>query len=461
MINLNLESNRFLSSPKDLLEVSAELAHLYEVSNQHPVEATQRAKSVEKLHEICNEASTMAQTDLVIAQKDLVDKLGKDGMSVYRKYFEDPPQTLEDFGRRIKKVVVEADTVLAPPIRKAIRGHNGPTLLVSYPEVDEERGLSNYNTSVIKWTTVSEILSHRVYDLVCRLMNNSEFKVAESTSYDFEKKVSYSVDGKRSVLDETLNTGLKTTFKKIKRLCRPEADLKDKKIVIFENIKGQNIFDFVLTKYRYLDKEQKNALFKRFAMIGLLDMVLGNNDRFISVFEDFEVDGMPYVLDEQEANLGNVMIEWDVGSTDPILYAIDNGIEPDFYKNSRLKKKYNAFLRKTLSRPGVIDTLAANMVTKIKKDINTHVLLWSDEIENAADKVSPFIEDLDSMAISNFKEGLLEMADRMKEEIIPKLQENISSSSGDYQEHFPKFFSALGQRMEIFTSNYQSQGATV
>lgn len=92
------------------------------------------------------------------------------------------------FFKDIKSVAQSFD---APPLIKSFRGVNGPTFIVGYPRPDNQSSTMNFHNYVIKWSSLAEPCSARLYEGFARNFDAEgrfyTYIVPETARIDLEK----------------------------------------------------------------------------------------------------------------------------------------------------------------------------------------------------------------------------------------------------------------------------------
>ncbi|HUD02195.1 MAG TPA: hypothetical protein VMR37_07690 [Rhabdochlamydiaceae bacterium] len=218
-------------------------------------------------------------------------------------------------------------------------------------------------------------------------------------------------------------------------------------LILSERIGGENLFDFILTTYRELTREQKEKFFNRLGRLAMLDVVTGNLDRLVQIF----TDQGEYTLQDLEANLGNVMVVWSKDKNAPFLYAIDNGIEKDLISSDLHRKKYLSFLQTHFSSRNLERMLAENMVKSIQHALDTQVDdVSTGNVVELKKQFQFFSDELYPLAYPAFLRGLEEMHFHLYENLIPSWESEKASPLKNYlKSNHPRLLAAQQERIDI------------
>jgi hypothetical protein len=229
-------------------------------------------------------------------------------------------------------------------------------------------------------------------------------------------------------------------------------------MMLAEKIQGQNVFDF-LTSERYVtaSPEQKGAFFFKAGLISMLDLVIGNFERFIAI----NPDKAGFLATKLPANLGNAFI---VSKTDASseghfeLVAIDNGIAPRLTVHSEerlewtsreIREKYCTFLQEIISNPEGIDILVTNIIHAFE--------IYPTVLTAPAPLLDPFLKDLKNPEIchNKLREGLLQMGSVMKKVIIPYWNSpKAANLKAEINQNFAGALRPLDERLNLFNKSF-------
>lgn len=354
----------------DFASKAREVEQLHRLQTLHaslPETARERLEMIQKISAVWDEA----QKQLLLSEQDAIQsvrkgfkKLGvREIDAIYLPEFDKPG----DVAQKLLSFSRDVHSVMADPCRVSDRGKKGPTLLVTYPN---GAGLRSY---VVKYTNPSEIGSTRIYDAFssCLLDDDrfsSGFFVPQMSRVDLERGFHETETGNQTKLSEDETQAFANSLKKIAAPKDPE----DSQVVCMERIKGPNFLDFSYTGYLTFTEQQRHKFFERIGRLAMLDLILGNTDRFIGVYDSDE----GYQLDDMlEANLGNIIV---VKSHDPeketfSLYAIDNGIDTQLILNEDARAKYLAFLEKHFKLDDPFTPLADHIITMISQGLTSQL----------------------------------------------------------------------------------------
>jgi hypothetical protein len=344
-------------------------------------------------------------------------------------------------------------SVQIAPIKKSHRGNKGPTLLVSYPKY-RSNGSEKRVEFVIKWTQWSEILCNRIYEFFLRAVKKTskeryEISVPRASGLDFEARLYQKKTGEFQILSDTAAQELYHNFLRTSQIYTSKKIEDNQQLMISDRVRGENLFDFAKSKYEFLRLDQKKSIFRSLATIAFLDLLMGNLDRMIQVH--FSNTKQEYCLEDFEANFGNVMISWSVQSNEnPILFAIDNGIDEVLINNSTYQEKYIEFLKNLFNTSQFEKILAKNMIGSFINTLSTQV---DDEGENVLEvkkQLAVYSGDLDKFVFEVFVEGFLWMSEELRQNLIPSWLSNDQSLTNEHL--FPlhaQIHQAINKRFKV------------
>ena len=355
--------------------------------------------------------------------------------------------TAQDLQRVVLRLLKDTASLLIPPAQKSDRGVNGPTLLISHLRLNNTFNRSYLNSYVVKWINWNEFLTTKIYRAYSKFFAKegvSPFLVPEFASLNFETRMHEMTDGSQVAISTKMVDPLKDTFLVIAKTINPELTPTKKIILFSERVVGENLFDFARHKYQHLSLEQKPKLFIQLGQLALLDMLIGNADRLIRFEYDFRK--AKFRLEKGESNLGNLMVSWcgnissdtDADSTpseqiqtNPILYAIDNGIgtgnlKSPLIEDASQRKKYLEFLDKRLNspKPKRLNNVAKAMTASIQADLDR----TAEETANTPSErplgsikaqLQPFSDDLNTWGPKAFQKGFIEMLTLLRTQKLP------------------------------------------
>jgi hypothetical protein len=379
--------------------------------------------------------------------------LPKIGKTFSRLYLEmSPLETEEDIRKCLHRMQKDVQSVLVPPVKKSFRGNKGPTFLIDYQR--QFNSPEKNHSYVIKWTNREEIACHRVYAAFASNFNrdatlnpSSGFLVPALGCLDFANGVHEMTNGKQLPLSPKTCSELKNNFLRIAEIYYPDKISKSL-LMICEKIPGENLFDFARTRYRLLNRAQKEKFFNRLGRLAMLDVVTGNLDRLIQIFTNRSGD---YTLQDLEANLGNVMVVWSKESEhSPLLYAIDNGIETELIEDAGRRAKYLSFLQSQFASPDSIQMLAQNMLKSLQHALTTQIDdVSSGNIQELKKQLQAFSDELTSLAYPAIRLGLEEMLFHLQEHLIPGWENEKSGYLREYlTATYPQVYTAIQERID-------------
>jgi len=378
--------------------------------------------------------------------------------------FSFPARYLEDFAKIEDGVQLEKfldrnlndlTSLQRVPVRKSHRGNKGPTLLVHYPRYKKDT--NNRIQYVIKWTHWNEILCTRVYGMLFSLLKNIaleegyyEIRVPKTVGLDFTTCVFENRDGQSSGFSKEESEALMKNYFKISTLYTSKEIDASQQIMLSDTVRGENLFDFIKSKYQYLSLEQKQNFYRSLAVIGMTDLIIGNLDRLTQV--NFSLAEKTYQLEVLESNFGNVMISWVQNSNEnPILYAIDNGIDDDVIAREEHREKYLVFLRGLLNTPEFEKIIAENMVESFQGTLRSQIDDEEGNVSELKKDLEIFTQDLKQIAFDNFAEGITWINTVLHTRLIPLFEaEYLSSIKTHPVPLFNDLHTALNERLAAF-----------
>jgi len=330
------------------------------------------------------------------------------------------PITLGSLKEKVELILNNLKSVrYLSPIVPTKRGMNGPTFIVEYPTEDGVR------TFVLKWTTSTEIASNDIYAAFSNGFTrpgtmppnrgdySTGFFVPVTSGILFDRGKHTLCDGRVRNIAREDATRIRAHLIAIKQLHSAKK-VDGKQIIFQQKIPGENFIDFILSNFSKLTPKLQSKFFKRLGRLALLDLLMGNLDRFIR----FEVGARGYSF-HSEANLGNIMVCIKEGT--PIIYAIDNAIEGALIHDDKEKRQYNQFLQKLFSNPEYPTLLAREMFKAIQGGLgqardNNQLL----DLKLIQKKQKEFVHSLETIGLPAFKRGIEQMCFLLKSSLLKK-----------------------------------------
>lgn len=437
------------------------LVELYQVVNSHP----NRGVFLSNLSQIWLQSINELNCGMNLIQikenlnerfkrldSSIESSLCKSTMKI-QSYYESKISEIDekDIHNSLNRFFKDTKSLQMKPATRSSSGLNGPTLLVSYQRLNHNRENSQLQNYVVKWSDLTEVSSTRIYDTLSKHFasyeNFNSFYVPKLACIDLENKV-YEMDNCSKIsLNNAITDQLSNTLEKILRSFVPKPkddedfqEVEDSRIILMDKVNGSNLKDFIGTKYQHLSELQKKELFTHIGQLAILDLITGNDDRFIQ--PEYHSDTEDYFLGNGASNLGNDMIVWNGTEKHPTFYAIDNTIswvliDPE----STRKTKYNEFLKEFLAKDDYVGLMAKSVLNSI--DEATVIVDYSGITPEYKESVESFRNDLKRIAFGFFCQGIEEMAVQLNDFI--KLGNSRLSELDD-----DDLRNALLERFEIF-----------
>lgn len=321
--------------------------------------------------------------------------------------------------RRFEK---DIQTLYAVPLRKTELGDEGPTYLVEYFRA-RATGTLVIQSYVIKWTNWNEIHGNLAYGVFSKAIASAkhpalQFYTPMMASFDQDTNTFISPTGTVEKPKVDVAEHVYQCFNRIVQLRGDKRSDQAKQLVFFEKIKGQDLLEFARLRYSSLTDAQKKVFFKQLAALSTFDILLGHNDRLIHVdYEGSSRIRLPLSSSELpdllEANLGNVMVSWPSDQPDPVIFAIDNGLEAALL-SAEYSASHVAFLRQLfqLEDPEIGSCLGRNVIACLSKAFSQYLKglkedpSFEKEFRDASQNLEPLCIDLTSSnTLSHLKEG--------------------------------------------------------
>ncbi len=456
-----ISSYHFFSSIQDVVHSSKTLLRLGQldsfITESSDGEIGLRIDNIQLLRGIWEKAKEELKTSYEKASNTVKTEVSSFTFSFPARYLEDFASIADgiQLEKFLDRNLNDLTSLQRVPVRKSHRGNKGPTLLVHYPRYKKDA--TSRIQYVIKWTHWNEILCSRIYGALFSLLKSIaledgyyEIRVPKTVGLDCRAGVIEDRDGQCNVLSKVDSEMLMNNYLKISTLYTSKEIDTSQQIMLSDTVRGENLFDFIKSKYQYLSLEQKQSFFRSLAVIGMTDLIIGNLDRLAQV--NFLPADNIYQLEVLESNFGNVMISWVQSSNEnPILYAIDNGIDDDVIASAVHRQKYLVFLRSLLNTPGFEKIVAKNMVESFQGTLRSQI---DDEEGNVAElkkDLEIFTQDLKQIAFDNFVQGINWINTVLHTRLIPLFEtEYLSSIKPHPVPLFADLHTALNERLAAF-----------
>lgn len=360
-------------------------------------------------------------------------------------------EEIDKLARRILKI--SASLSPASPMKKSQVGLTGPTLLVSYGKSDLKAKFSIL-AYVLKWTNREEIAGNLLYSAFANRFAKQSlgFSVPANRGFDFEKKLSKSADEELSDLEEGLSNALDASFTSVVASFDPAMKRYGEQVMVTERIQGSNLFDFSIGKDKYeaLSESQKRELFVQMGKIVPLDILFGNNDRLLK----FNLMADPRQgLATLGSNAGNLMLRQEEANGDPLIYAIDNGIDSELVSNPEKMKQYLAIMTILFAQENPETEMAKHMVQNLAAGLKEKVEDIEDpqESRKAMEGLKPILADLEKIALPAFEQGIREMLAELRQELIPAWRSpDAEPLKQQLRTIYPELLDAIEERINTF-----------
>jgi hypothetical protein len=426
-------NNKALGSPDQVLAAGRTLRRLDELYYTLPPDRERREKILQDIKTAWVEARDQLASEVPFSEiKKRV--FSRPNMKLIRYIYEEllVTETKEEMGRCIDRFIKDADSLQVAPVQQSNVGDNGPTLLVRY--LRRKGGTTDTKKYVFKRVMPNEVECNLLYRaLISTIFQNSIFIIPETHAIDLRRRIHIRSTGAVEPLDASISEKLADVFKPYGGTVQCSKQV----LMFMKYVAGENFRDFVRSeKYAKLSVDQKRDLFKLIGGITIVDVLLGNTDRFAQVSADGEES--KYGFDELGANLGNVMVRWDPSQFQfPLIYVIDNLIEPQLLSVEKLIELYNKFLAQQLISPTFVQRLAENVMENIK--------FSTDPIgDQALRTIAADLEDRELNLQRSVEKGIRKTMRYIQERLLPVWKE------GFVQGISPEIFRVVDQRIKIF-----------
>lgn len=454
-------SSLFPSSELVSLEMRT-LARIAQVSKELGKKPEGRILGRERLSELAKNLLEVADSfgvDTPMNLSSLKERVQEPLLSHY-VHLEQEQISLEKIKEVAKHIQRDVLSLAVIPIKSPRLGKHGPTFLVDYQREIDGTGALNYCAFVIKNINALEMVSNRIYFEFARCGGLSGtgvhyFSVPQTSLIDLTQKKYFPVSGECSEIVEP--NSLHKDINQI-ALCINKSKKFSQMIMLSEKICGQNILDFITSaEYTEASQKRKNAFFFKLGGLSLLDLLMGNLERFFAV----DLTSSELLDKNLPANLGNALI---VRSEDEniLFYAIDNGVSPGLclgtderleWSNRNLRRLYNEVIVNVISSSDGLDGFVANIMHSLA--------LWGHDEKDKfrpSPELKPFFTDFEDSKVSycaSIRAGILEMGLHIKNHIIPFWD---GEKSGDLKDFIRStcniILNPLKERIKIFDSRY-------
>jgi len=304
--------------------------------------------------------------------------------------------------RRINRLTKDVFSAVHLSVQESFRGNDG-VLLLSHTRGGASTASAWVETSVIKWTNPLETASCEFL----KLFLNGIY-VPKASIFDFDRKCMIREDRSLSMSNDFSDV-IQRNLNSI-RAEYSHKEMGKANIMISERVSGANLTDFIVNNYwETLSESQKGAIFQGIGQMALVDLVMGNRDRFLAFDMNFRG------FDEYfEANIGNLMIQMsDKELASPHLHAIDNEVQIENIVDGEDYDGYNRGFQELLSNPDWTTTTSTAIIEALATSYKTSSTYFEEVPKNNGElkvKLDHFVSILRKDESRELIEaGLLEM----------------------------------------------------
>lgn len=419
-------TERFFGSSHEVLKETSRLGSLMEfdsILHKLPAYLYKRQKLLERAAQVWQQVLDSPTVPLDDLKRRLVQELEPDRkiMSPSASQFFtakihaiNTPEEMQKLARRVLK---DCTSAMVSPVKKSQAGLNGPTFLVSYPKSNLKAKFSLI-AYVLKCTNLEEVCGNMLYTSFLTHFGQksfSEISIPKHSGFNFEHNMHKTEDGRLVLMDPQTASALKTSLHSVASSLDPAIKLYGKELLVTERIQGETLYDFAKSKYAALDGSQRRELFYKLGKLVPLDILIGNNDRLLKL----DIGGVDF-LNTFHANLGNVMLSQETVNGNPIVHAIDNGLEADLSSNTQTQKRYLEIIQTIFSMPDSEQALAKSMTRSFKDALKSQAI---EEKRNAGKEtlaqLEPLFKDLQTIVQPAFEAGIQDGIAMLRKELIP------------------------------------------
>jgi hypothetical protein len=218
-----------------------------------------RLKELSELEFIWTEAQKQLAVSFENAVGFLQSKLSPYHKSIRELFLPsiESAQTVEELQKCLIRFFKDTQSYsVAGIIKKSNQGLNGPTLIIDYSRLDKTLTTIQWKNFVVKWANTDEIRALRIYGAFQQILLQGGAKdlfcVPKALLLDFKRQQAEKTNGELIKLESVMNKQLYEKFLAITRLSHPEEVPEDESLIIMEKISGENLFDFICSKYNKL-----------------------------------------------------------------------------------------------------------------------------------------------------------------------------------------------------------------
>ncbi|MBS0625526.1 MAG: hypothetical protein JSS32_05705 [Verrucomicrobia bacterium] len=418
-------SKCFFANPNEVAREVGRLSWLSKVNG--PLPTNGRAMALAKVEKVWVDVKKQIEELKPVAEiKDAINK-GFRTMGPLKALFNDDlvaAATRDDIEKIAQKFMKAIPSLAANPVRKSNRGLMGPTLLVNYPRVSANQ--SEQHAQAIKWTEYAEYGTNQIYTAFAEIfrrvgIKHSCYHVPPSTGLDFVGKVQRAGSDKEFSLNGFEQ--VEEQLKGIAKSCDKDLDTAGLThfVTMTQFVNGENMFDFIDSgKFAQMNEPQKINFFRQIGRLAMMDLLLGNGDRFFKLALD---DGK-WIFDRMaDTNFGNAMVNWNPDTNkdeNAAIFAIDNLVDPFLThpeQGQENQKKYCDFIKGLLSNPDFVRVLSDEMFKMIQNALTSADSRGTEAQERQKEA---FLKDLSGFGMREIGQGIAEMDTWLEKALIPE-----------------------------------------
>ncbi len=350
-------------------------------------------------------APTLPQDQALAKLNEYLTLFPADLANVYRADFTSSQGSVAE---RINRLTKDFFSATQFSVKESFLGNDG-VLLLRYPRSATDSTSQWTEESVIKWTSPVEAASCDILRIF-----SDEICVQKASFLDFDQNLIIRSSSKEPLPQEfaqIIQGNLIST-----RTHFSQKSLSTQNIMISERLKGANLADLIDNEWSNLTTEHKTTTFNGIGKLALIDLIMGNRDRFTA----FDLNTQ--TLDDWfVANLGNLMVATGNPENAPTLYAIDNGVQEEHLTIGDDHVSYNNCLNTLLRTIDWKELVATSIVRSLSKPLESDSVYFEEKRETAQKrnslqpKIEAFKIDLSSSTtFTALIDGLTSMEESLK-----------------------------------------------